>query len=161
MTDYYTYKGDLRPYGHGTPIAYRYLEAAFSVGQEPEQGEMMAWDSTNDRIVRFVRDGSAGRFVGISRDSARSLKGLGNNAALTPTEFSVFTTGIHELLGIVGETYQHGEPVYMDATSTISITRVAGGGTQIGTVHNPQHRTLSGNVRVPVLIDEYTINQSP
>jgi hypothetical protein len=157
MTDFYTYRSDLRAGGNGSPAGYRYDATAFTTTGDIEQGEFTAWDTTNKRIVRFVRDSSAGKFVGISRDSAKGMKRLGNQAALTLTELSVFGSGIHDLVGKSGETYNHGDPVYMDATSTIAITKTAAGGTQIGTVFNPQNRTITGNVRVPVLIDEFVV----
>ncbi len=161
-TDFYTFRQDLRPFGMGTPVGYRYDPSAFpdvnSLG-ELVQGEMLAWDSTNNRVIRFVRTASGGKFIGISRESAASIHKLGNQAALNLRELSVFTTGVHELMGQGGQTYLHGDAVYMAGTDAQSITKTAGGGTQVGTVHNPQNRSIAGAVRVPVLIDEFTKTQ--
>ena len=72
-------------------------------------------------------------------------------------EFSVFTSGVHELLGLSGDTYLHGDAVYMNATSTIQITKTQGaGGVQVGAVFLPDGTSRVGQVRVPVLIDAFT-----
>ncbi len=159
--DFYTFRGDIRPFGNGSPVAYRYDPTAFTAAAEDiTQGELCAWDSTNRRVVRFVRAGEAGKFIGLSRESAKSIHKLGNQPALNLRELSVFSTGIHELIGKLGETYNHGDAIYMDSTATNAVTKVAGGGVQIGTIHNPQNLTIQGNVRVPVLIDEFTVTQT-
>jgi len=150
--DFYTYKGDIRPFGHGSPIAYKYA----ALTPDIEQGEMAAWNATGNVLVRWQRSGAAGKFVGITRDSAKAMAKLGNQPALALTEVSVFTTGIHEMLGTAAEVYGHGEAVYMNGTDTTKIIKVAGGGVQVGTVHLPLGNTLTGAVRVPILIDEYT-----
>lgn len=157
---FYTFRQDIRPFGNGSPLAYRYDASLFAadVLGEPVQGEMLAWDSGNTRVLRFVRTGTF-PFIGIARDSAAGLKKLGNQPALTPTELSVFTTGVHELVGTAGQSYIHGDAAFMSGTDTTKITKVAAGGTRVGTVHNPQNQTISGAVRVPVLIDEYTVTQ--
>lgn len=160
MTDFNTYVKDLRPFGNGTPIGYN-IAAALSPPMQ--QGEMVAWDSTALTLVRFVRDASAGRFVGVSRDSQFGIQKLGNAAALMNAvqPFSVYTTGIHELLGSAGVTYEHGSAVYMDGTFTNTVTTSAGaGGVQVGTVYLPDGTTKTGAIRVPVLIDEYTKTQA-
>ena len=156
--DFYTYVKDLRPMGGGTPVSYRYDATAFASDAQGElaAGEFCAYDATNKRVVRFVRNGGAGQFIGVSRDSAAGIKKLGNQAALSLLEFSVFTSGVHELLGLTGDTYLHGDAVYMNATSTIQITKTAGGGTQIGTAYLPDGSSKVGQVRVPVLIDGFT-----
>lgn len=161
-TSFYTFLQDIRPFGNGSPIAYRYDPAAFAADLlgEPVQGEMMAYDTTNERVLRFVRTGTAGRFVGISRDSAAGMKKLGNQPALALTELSVFTTGVHELVGTAADVYGQGDPVFMSGTDTQKITKTAAGGTQVGTVHNPLNKSIVGAVRVPVLIDEFTTVQA-
>lgn len=155
---FYTYRQDLRPFGAGTPIGYK------TALTDAVEGEFMAWDSTNKTLVRFVRDGSAGDFVGISKDDLKGIQKLGNQAALQAAfqnPFEVFTTGIHELVGVQGQTYKHGDLVYMYSTDTQSITSTAGSpaGVAVGTVHLPDGSTKTGQVRVPVLIDEFTIHQ--
>lgn len=153
---YYTFIKDIRPFGNGS--AFSYKTALIDL----VNGEFVAWDNTNKTLVRFVRDASAGPFVGISRDSLVGIQNLGNQPALLSNfqkVFSVFTSGIHSLLGTAAQTYVHATPVYMAGTDSQKITTVAGGGTQIGTVHLPDGSTLTGAVRVPVLIDEYTITQ--
>jgi hypothetical protein len=157
--DFYTFVKDLRPFGHGTPVAYKYVASAFVSDAQGEiaQGEFCAYDSTNQRVTRFARNGGNGVFIGVSRDSAVSMRKLGNQAALALTELSVFTSGVHEFLGLTGDSYVHGDAVYMEATSTIQITKTAGvGGVQIGQVFLPDGTTKTGQVRVPVLIDAYT-----
>lgn len=155
--NFYTFVKDLRPFGGGTPVSYNFAALTPAL----EQGEMVAWSVSGQVLVRFVRDGSAGDFVGISRDSQLGLQSLGNQSALLAAiiPFSVFTTGIHELLGTAGETYTHGIAVYMSGTNTTAISSSAAGGVQVGTVHMPQGGSLVGAVRVPVLIDEYTKTQ--
>lgn len=171
MPDFPTFIADLRPFGNGTPFSYRYDRTAFTgdvqvpVGNpsnDLNQGEMCAFDATNNRVVRFQRSGANGKFVGVSRDSATGPQKLGNQPALLASlnPFSVWTTGIHGLLGTVGETYTHGNPVYMAGTSTNTITKTAAGGVQVGIVHNPQNLSFVGAVRVPILIDEFTITQA-
>jgi predicted RecA/RadA family phage recombinase len=156
---FYTFRQDLRPFGQGTPIGYK------TSLTDLVEGEFVAWDATNKVLVRYVRDGSAGKFAGISKDSVAGIQKLGNQAALqgafqNPCE--VFTTGVHELLGAQGQTYKHGDVVYMNGTDTQLITTTAGSpaGVAIGTVHLPDGSTKTGSVRVPVLIDEFTIAQA-
>lgn len=158
---FYTLIKDLRPFGHGTPVPYRYVKSLFDadVLGEPVQGEMVAWDSGNRRVLRFVRTGTF-PLIGIARDSAAGLKKLGNQPGLDLTELSVWTSGVHELVGTAGQSYIHGDAAYMSGTDTTKITLVAAGGTRVGTVYNPENRTLTGAVRVPVLIDEYTVTQA-
>lgn len=155
--DFYTFVKDIRPFGNGSPVAYRYDAAAFVSDAQGDlaMGEMCAYDATNRRVVRFVRTGGAGSFVGIGRDSAAGMKKLGNQPALNLIEYSVFTSGVHELLGLTGDTYVHGDAVFMNATSTIQVTKTAGGGTQIGKVFLPDGSTRVGQVRVPVIIDSF------
>ncbi len=155
--EFYTFVKDLRPFGNGTPVAYKYDASAFASDPQGElaSGEFCAYDATNKRVVRFVRNGGAGQFAGVSRDSGVAIHKLGNQAALNLIEFSVFTSGVHELLGLTGDTYAHGDAVYMNATSTIQITKTAGGGLQIGQVFLPDGSNRVGQVRVPVLIDAY------
>lgn len=160
--DKYTYREDFRPFGNGSPIAYKYTTP--QSGGDIAQGEFVTWDGTNRVLVRFVRDGSQGPFVGITRDSALAVKKLGNQAALGPIELAVFTTGVHLLTGSVGDTYAHGDKVYMPGSppDTQKISKTQGtGGIQIGIVHLPQGNTLAGAVDVPVLIDNFTITQKP
>ncbi len=164
--DFYTFVKDVRNFGGGSALGYKYDPA--NVGQNPNdttktelfQGEMVAWSnsSTTPSLIRWVRDGSAGKFVGISRESATGVKRLGNQAALTPTELSVFTTGVHNLRSNSGETYNEGDVVYMNSTFTDQITKTAGGGTAIGRVFLPNSPAIvgDGSVRVPVIIDEYS-----
>lgn len=155
--DFYTFLKDIRPLGNGSPVAYRYDTAAFVSDAQGDlaMGEFAAYDATNKRVVRFVRNGGAGQFIGVSRDSASAMKKLGNQPALNLIEFSVFSSGVHELLGLTGDTYVHGDAVYMNATSTIQITKTAGGGVQIGAVFLPDGSQRVGQVRVPVLIDAF------
>lgn len=155
---FYTFLKDLRPFGQGTPIGYK------TALTDLHQGEMVAWDSTNKTLVRFVRDNSAGDFVGISMDDLVGIQKLGNQTALLAAyqnPFEVFSTGVHELMGVQGVTYKHGDLVYMYSTDTQSVTGTQGSpaGVAVGTVHLPDGSTKVGQVRVPVLIDEFTIHQ--
>lgn len=154
----YTFLKDLRPYGQGTPIGY--LTALTNL----VEGEFVAWDNTNKTLVRFVRDGSAGPFVGISKTDLVQIQSLGNQPALVAAfqnPFEVFSTGVHTLQGAPGQSYAHAQAVYMRGTDTQAITTTSGSpaGVQIGTVHLPDGSTLTGAVNIPVLIDEYTITQ--
>jgi len=153
--DFYTYRGDLRPNGNGTPVAYKYS----ALTPDLSQGEMVAWNATGNVLARFQRTAPS-KFVGITRDSAIGMAKLGNQPALALIDVSVFTTGIHELIGTSAEVYAHGQAVYMSGTDTTKITKTAAGGVQVGTVHLPQGNTLTGAVRVPILIDEYTKAQA-
>ena len=155
MAEFYTFLGDLRPWGNGTPVAYKIAAAL-----ELESGTFAAWDATNGTLVKFIRDASGGKFAGVTRGSSVMVKSLGNQAALIPPKLSVFTTGIHQMLGTAAETYTHGVVVYMNGTTANKITTTQGtGGVAVGAVHLPDGSTLSGAVRVPILIDEYTITQ--
>ncbi len=142
----------------GSPISYKYSTPGS--GGDIEQGEFTAWDKTNKIVVRFNRTGGAGKFTGISRDSAKGFRKLGNQDPLGITDMSVYTSGIHLLLGTVGETVVHGDPVYMNATSTIQVTKTQGSnGVQLGVVWLPDGTSKVGAVRVPVLIDTFTATQ--
>jgi hypothetical protein len=157
-TDFYTYRQDIRAAFGGSPVAYEPDTGVTTL----VRGEMLAISASTHKVKQFVRDGSAGVFVGISRDSQVGLAKLGNQPALAASlglEFSVFTTGVHELLGTAGQTYTHGLAVYMGADTDV-ITSVAGtGGVQVGIVWLPDASSKVGAVRVPVLIDEYTKTQ--
>jgi hypothetical protein len=160
--DFYTYTQDVMVgIGSGSPVAYRYDVNAFTTDPlgEPGQGEMVAWDATNFRVLRFNRTGANGKFIGVSRDSASGLKRLGNQPGLTLPELSVMTSGVHAMLGTVGETYTHGVPVFQNGTNTTQITSVAAGGVQVGIVQNPKNLSFVGAVRVPILIDNFTQTQ--
>lgn len=166
MADYSTFIKDInRALSSGSPVSYRYDPTAFTsdplgIGGDVEQGEFCAWDVTNQRVLRLQRAGGNGKYIGISRDSARGMQKLGNQAALALTELSVFTSGVHALLGTVGETYTHGNPVYMAGTDTTKVTKTQGSnGLQVGIVENPLAQTIVGAVRVPVLIDTFTVTQ--
>lgn len=156
-TDKPTFVKDLRPFGGGTPVGYT-ADASLT---DLAQGEFVAWASVSKTLLRFVRAGEAGKYVGVSRDSQLGVARLGNQAALASATapLSVFTTGVHEILGTAGETYAHSNAVYMSGTNTQKITLVAGGGVQVGTVHLPDGSTRVGAVNVPILIDESTITQ--
>lgn len=158
---FYTFRQDIQPFGNGSPVAYRYVKSVFDADALGEivQGELVAWDSGNRRVIRYVRTGTS-KLIGISRDSAAGLKKLGNQPGLDLTELSVWTSGIHELLGTAGETYLHGDSVFMSGTDTTKVTKVAAGGVQVGIVQNPQHVSYVGAVRVPILIDTYTVTQA-
>ncbi len=154
----YTYLKDIRPFGQGSPFGYK------TALTNLVEGEFVAWDNTNKTLVRFVRDGSAGKFVGISKTDLVSIQSLGNQPALVAAfqnPFEVFTTGIHTVQGAAGQSYVHGQAVYMNGTDTQAITTTSGSpaGVQIGTVHLPDGSTVTGAVNVPVLIDEYTTTQ--
>jgi len=156
--NFYTYVKDLRPFGSGTPVSYNFANLASALFQ----GEFVAWDAAAKVLVRYVRTGSAGKLVGVSRDSQAGLQSLGNQAALSAAinPFSVWTTGVHEMLGTAGETYTHGIAVYMQGTDTTAITSSQGaGGVQVGSVHLPDGAVKTGAVRVPILIDNFTETQ--
>ena len=170
QAEFYTFVKDLRPFGNGTPVAYKY-DPTWTTGSfvgaglgDVVSGEFMAYDATNRRVVRYAADGANGVLAGISRDSAFSLKKLGNQSALTASlvEFSVFTSGVHEMLGTTGDTYSHGQVVYQSGTNTQAVQKtqgaVSGGGSfvQVGTVYLPDGSQRVGVVRVPVLIDGST-----
>lgn len=160
--DFYTFVKDIRQFGGGSPVAYRYDPAGLAEGAGSPllQGEMVAWanNTSTPVLVRFTRAGGAGKFVGITRESAKGVQKLGNQSALTPTELSVFTSGVHNLKTLNGDTYNHGDAVYMSSTDTDRVTVTAGGGTQVGKVFLPMDPAVvgDGSKRVPVIIDEYT-----
>lgn len=166
-SDFYTYVQDIRPFGGGSPVAYVPDTSLYSSngGTPLYQGELLALKISGNSatVLRFTRNGSAGDFVGISRDSMQGVAKLGNQSALLQSvqlEFSVFTTGVHQMLGTVGETYSHGQSVYMGA-DTATITNVQGtGGVTIGIVWLPDNSTKVGAVRVPIIIDNHTLAQS-
>lgn len=145
----------------GAPVAYRYDASAFTSDPLGDigQGEMVCWDNTNKRVLRFNRTAANGKLIGISRDAGDGLKKLGNQPGLNLTELSTMTSGVHQLVGTTGETYAHGQAVYMNGTDTTKVTKTAAGGTQVGTVFNPLNRSIVGAVRVPILIDGFTDTQ--
>lgn len=158
LQDFYTFVKDLRPFGQGTPIAYRYQASAFAADALGDlvSGEFAAYDATNRRVVRFVRNGGAGQFIGITRDSAQGRKTLGDQAALDLIDMSVFTSGVHSLTGIAGDIYSHGDAVFMSGTNTQVVTKTQGaGGVQLGAVFSPDGTQFNGAVRVPILIDSF------
>lgn len=168
LVDFYTFVKDIRPFGNGSPVSLRYdpnwtsSSYAIATAGDIYAGEWVAWDATNRRVVRFATDGGNGNMIGVSRDSAQGMKKLGNQPALALDRLSVFTSGVHEMLGTSGDTYSHGDAVYMPGTDTQSITKtrptVSGGGqgVQTGTVWLPDGTQKAGAVRVPVLIDHNT-----
>ncbi len=162
--DFYTYlKEKTGGIGaQGSPLAYRYDHSAFVSDNLGDigQGEMVGWDTTNNRVLRFNRSAANGKFIGISRENAVGLQKLGNQAGLINTELSVMTSGIHQLLGTLGETYAHGDKVYENGSDTTRVTKTAAGGTQVGAIYNPLNLTFTGAVRVPVLIDTFTDTQA-
>jgi len=161
--NFYTYIKDINrgTGGAGSPVAYRYDASAFTTDPlgQPGAGEMVAWDVTNQRILRFNRTGANGKYIGVLREPGDGMNVLGSNPALTPRELSVMTSGIHALVGTGGETYSHGNPVYMSGTDTTKVTKTAAGGVQVGIVENPLNQAIVGAVRVPVLIDTFTVTQ--
>lgn len=162
--NFYTYIKDINRGvgGSGSPVAYRYDKTAFTTDPlgQPGTGEMLAWDATNNRILRFNRTGANGKFIGVGRDSADGFQALGNQPALVPTELSVMTSGVHALLGTTGDTYAHGNPVFQNGTDTTRVTKTQGSnGVQVGIVENPLNQSIVGAVRVPVLIDTFTVTQ--
>src|ERR1044071_5368943 len=137
---FYTFVKDLRPFGGGTPFDYAVVS---TLGLD--NGQMVGGDATNKTLVAFVRDGSAGKFAGLTRGSQLSVASLGNQAGLALSKISVFTTGIHQLVGTAAQTYKHGDPVYMNGTDVTKITLTQGtGGVVVGTVHLPDGTTLTG-----------------
>jgi len=158
MADFNTFVAEVRGPGSGAPVAYK---PDASVLSTLESGNFVAWQTSTRTLVLFVRDGSVGKYVGISRDSAKTVLRLGNQAALQPDRISVYTTGIHNVLGKSGETYSHGDEVYMNGTDVTSVTKTAGtGGVKVGVVYLPDGTQKIGAVRVPILIDAYAVTQA-
>ncbi len=156
LRDWPSYVGEVRSNYRGTAILM-----ALGQSQTPDlrQGEMVRWHTPNAGIMRHVRD--APGFVGLTAESmVANLWTLGNQPRYIsdPLVIKVFSTGIHELLGVDGDTYPHGQIVYMAGTDTQAITTIAGGGLPIGKVYLLNLAPKSGAVRIPVLIDEYTKN---
>lgn len=151
---YYTYVKDVKKPQGGSPASFKPAAAIKGV---MDSGEFVGWDTDDKNVVRFIRDGAGNvKFVGISRDSMIGVRTLGNNPALDPDLLSVFTSGVHMMLGTAAETYVHGTEVYMETTNTTKITTVVGvGGVKVGSVWLPDGSTLTGAVRVPILIDNY------
>lgn len=169
-SDFYTYRKDIRPFGGGSPVSYLPDSTLLVAngGTPLYQGEMLALKFVGNvrTVVRFVTDGSAGNFIGVSRDSQQGVAKLGNQAALIQAvnlDFSVFTTGVHQFKTTVGQTYAHGMAVYMGAdTATVTLTGTSGQPV-IGMVflESTDGTPVVGaaGVRVNVLIDNHTLNQ--
>lgn len=154
MAEYSTLLIDVR-HRDGSPVSYK-IATTLSV----ESGQLMAWATGTKDVVKFTAAGAAGKFVGVSRESSALVTTLGSNAVLKLAELSVYTTGIHALLGTAGDTYAHGDSVYMGADNT-KVTKVdPGAGIVVGKVWLPDGTTKSGAVRVPVKIDDHTITQA-
>ncbi len=161
--DFMTFVKDIRAFGGGSAVAYRYdpVGLAEGVGSPLLQGELVAWasNSSTPSLVRFTRAGAAGKYVGITRESAKGVQRLGNQAALTPTELSVFTTGVHNMRTANGTTYNEGDVVYMNGTNTDAVDKDASGGAvAVGRVFLPMDPAIVGDglKRVPIIIDDYT-----
>jgi hypothetical protein len=153
IRDWPSYVGKVRSNARGTPILMR---LGTTQAQDIRQGELVRWSASDNGIVRHVRDQSV---VGLTAESQVSnLWTLGTQPRFTPDPVlvKVFTSGLHELVGTDGETYNHGVEVYMGSDSQ-TITTVAGvGGVKVGKVWLPNPAPKVGAVRVPILIDEYT-----
>jgi hypothetical protein len=67
---------------------------------------MVAWSPSSACLVRWIRNGSAGAFVGITKESARSVRAVGDGPALAALK--VCDVGIHRLRTTGGETYNDG-----------------------------------------------------
>jgi hypothetical protein len=168
--DFYTFVKDIRQFGGGSPVAYRYdpaaigTEAGDTTTGELKQGEMVAWahNTSTPSLVRMIRNGGTGnalKYVGITRESAQGVKRLGNQAALTPTELSVFTTGVHNMKTANGITYNEGDVVFMVDGDTTAVNKDASGSAvAVGRVFLPMDPAVVGDgvKRVPVIIDDYT-----
>lgn len=154
---YYTYVKDIKkPGGGGSRVSFKPDAAAVGV---LDNGWIVGYDTDTKTLVKFVRDGAGNvKYVGIAADSMVGVATLGNAAALQPDLCSVFTSGVHAMLGTAAETYAHGAEVYMDnvGTDASKITTAAGtGGVKVGSVWLPEGGSLTGAVRVPILIDNY------
>src|SRR3972149_1183347 len=71
-SDFYTYQRDVRTPAGGSVVAY-----AATSGLQLHQGEMVAYSSNIRQVVRFVRDGTQGKFAGGARDSQASMRKRG------------------------------------------------------------------------------------
>jgi hypothetical protein len=154
---YYTYLFDVKkPGAGGSRMSYKPDAASLGV---IDNGWIVGWDTDTKTLVKFVRDGAGNvKYVGVAADSLVGIRTLGNNPALDPDMCSVFTSGVHALLGTSAETYVHGTEVYMDNVGTNAeriTTAVGTGGIKVGSVWLPNGGSLTGAVRVPVLIDNY------
>lgn len=154
---YYTFIKDIKkPGGGGSRVSFKPDAAALGV---LDNGWLVGYDTDTKTAVKYVRDGAGNvKYVGIAADSLVGIRTLGNNPALDPDLVSVFTSGVHAMLGTAAETYAHGDEVYMDnvGVNAAVITKAAGtGGVKVGSVWLPEGGTLTGAVRVPVLIDNY------
>lgn len=160
VRDIFTWLGDLRARGDGTPVSFPVDPNVLTDALGPlAQGEFLARRASDGKLVRFVRDGMAGRYVGISAQSLIEVRLYGNQPGLLAPfleAFEVWTTGLHLIAGSIGETYEHGDPVYMAGTNTQAVTKLAAGGVVVGTVYLPDGSTQIGTARIPVLIDEAT-----
>lgn len=170
--DYNTFRRDIKRYGDGRPQKFLYVMKDGNGNQvgdlltngDLRQGEMVAWsnNTSTPTLVRFVRDGSAGKFVGVMRDSPFGAKKLGvgydqlfdpptitvgsSGVQLPPAGsvlLGVWQSGVHMMRATAGEVYYDGDPAFMAAPSstqlgTDKITNTPGGGAvQIGTVYLP------------------------
>ena len=156
--DKYTYVKDIRARGEGSVVPYN-----IGAGSPTDlaMGEFVEWDGTNRQLLRLAT--WSFKFVGITAFSQLRMASLGNQAALASRNqpFAVWTSGIHKVTGTVGETYSHGDAVYMTAAGgTQAVTKSAGtGGVQVGIAWLPDGTQVVGAVDVPILIDEYCITQ--
>jgi hypothetical protein len=135
IRDWPSYVGEVRSNARGAPILMR---LGTTQAQDLGQGELVRWSAAANGVVRHVRDQSG--FAGLTAESQVSHTGtLGNQPRFVPDPVlvKVFTSGLHELMGVDGETYNHGVEVYMGSDSQ-TITIVAGvGGVKIGKVWLP------------------------
>ncbi len=171
--DFYTYRQDLRAFGSGTVISY-VPDAALT---DLAEGELVGWDQGSLTLKRWLQDAGTPTatqlFVGVSQDSQNTIASLGNQSALSNflvnKRIGVWTTGVHLLLTKVSDVYTHGLAVYANGNysagsgtqRSVTVTQPANG-VKIGSVYLPDGSTLTGasGVRVPILIDEFTLKQN-
>lgn len=150
----------------GTPVSYRYdpanVIAGITLTPSPDTdiraGEIVAWSNTTSApcVVRAVRSGFGGKYIGIARDSGRAKLGI------YPTEIGVYTSGVHMLRTTAGETYVHGQRVFQGFNTADGgadrITNTNDPNVTVGLVYLPDGSTVSGDLspRVPIIIDQYT-----
>ena len=149
---YTTLIGDLHG-RNGTPVRFK---KGAGTPADLTSGELVAF--TNGALVRFVRDGSAGNLCGITREASGGRDDVIPVGIAMPEhdQLSCFTTGVHELRSLDGETFSHGAEVFMSGTSTDTVTLLEDGAVTVGRVHLPDGREITGPDRVPVVIDGYT-----
>ena len=99
-----------------------YFPAAIVASQAINQGDLCWFDETTRTAKVLDTDAHASKFIGVA-DRTNQVTSL--NVDIKPLEMNFVSGAVFEFSGTAGQTYSHGEAVYIGATAQ-TITRTAG-----------------------------------